>query len=327
MAEGVTMVEALRQALQEEMERDAQVIILGEDVGLYGGAFKVTEGLFEKFGESRVIDTPISESAIAGLAIGSALTGLRPVAEIQFADFITCGFDQIVNEAATMRYRSGGTVSLPMVVRTPSGGGVHGGLFHSQSPEAWFFRCPGLKVVMPSTPSDAKGLLKAAIRDPDPVIFFEPKYLYRREKEVLPEGDYVVPLGKARLIKEGKDVTIITYGLMAYHCQRALTTFKEKGIEVELIDLRTLVPLDKQAIFESVKKTSRVVIAHEDHKTGGVGAELSALITEELFEYLDAPIVRVAALDTHIPYSPPMEEFYMPGPKKVIEGVEKALSF
>ena len=324
MAE-TTMVEAIRLAMKEEMERDESVVVLGEDVGEYGGAFKATEGLFDQFGEYRVVDMPISESAIIGVALGMGFMGFRPVAEIQFADFISCGFDQIVNQTATLRYRTAGQMNAPMVIRAPSAAGVHGGLFHSQSPEAWFAHTPGLKVVVPSSAYDAKGLLKAAIRDDDPVIFLEPKYLYRRAKENLPEEDYVVPIGKANVLQEGGDVTIITYGSMTLHCRSAIE--KLEDLSVELIDLRTIMPLDKEAIYRSVKKTSRVVLVYEGHRTLGIGAEIAALLSEELFEYLDAPIVRVAAPDTPVPYSPPLEKFYLPDESEIIAAVNRVVEY
>lgn len=324
MAE-TTMVEAIRLAMKEEMERDESVVLLGEDVGEYGGAFRATEGLHEQFGDFRVVDMPISESAIIGVALGMGIMGFRPIAEIQFADFITCGFDQIVNQTATLRFRTAGGMNAPLVIRAPSAAGVHGGLFHSQSPEAWFAHAPGLKVVVPSSAYDAKGLLKAAIRDDDPVIFFEPKYLYRRVKEELPEEDYIVPLGKANVLQEGDDVTIITYGSMVLHSRGAIE--KLDDLSVELIDLRTIMPLDKETIYNSIRKTNRVVIAYEDHKTLGIGAEIAALLSEELFEYLDAPIVRVAAPDTPIPYSPPLEKFYLPDEDEIIAAVNRVVEY
>jgi 2-oxoisovalerate dehydrogenase E1 component beta subunit len=275
-----TYVEAIRQGISEEMERDDNVFVLGEDVGLYGGAFKATAGLLEKFGETRVIDTPISESAIVGAAIGAALMGLRPIAEMQFADFISCAFDQIVNFAAKCRYRWG--AGIPIVVRAPSGGGIHGGPFHSQNPEMHFVHTPGLKVVCPSTAYDAKGLLKAAIRDPDPVIFFEHKFLYRwpRAKEELPSDDFIVPIGKAALRREGTGISIITYGAMVYVALDAATELEKEGIDVEVLDLRSLLPFDKEAVLESVKKTNKVILLHEDTRTGGFAGELAALISE-----------------------------------------------
>jgi len=320
-----TMVEAIRLAMKEEMERDEDVVVIGEDVGEYGGAFKATEGLFEQFGEMRVVDMPISESAIVGVALGMSMMGFRPVAEIQFADFITCGFDQIVNQTATLRYRTAGGMHAPLVIRTPSAAGVHGGLYHSQSPEAWFAHTPGLKVVVPSSAYDAKGLLKAAIRDDDPVIYFEPKYLYRRAKEELPEEDYIVPIGKANVLQEGGDVTIITYGSMVLRCRSAIE--KLEDLSVELIDLRSIMPLDMEAIYRSIRKTNRAVLVYEDHKTLGIGAEIAALLSEELFEYLDAPILRVAAPDTPTPYSPPLEKFYLPDEEEIIAAVNRVIEY
>ena len=308
-------VEAIHDALWEEMESDERVFVLGEDVGVYGGAFKVTEGMIERFGPSRVIDTPISEDAIVGAAIGAAILGLRPVAEMQFADFIACAFDLITNFAAKSRYRTG--VGLPLVVRGPSGGGVHGGPFHSQNPEAYFAHTPGLKVVQPATAYDAKGLLKAAIRDEDPVIFFEHKYLYRRIKEVLPREEYVVPIGKARVARAGRDLTIITYGAMLWEALGAARALEAEGIDCEVVDLRTLLPLDDETIFASVAKTGKALILHEDTKTGGIGAEVSARITEHCFESLDGPVLRVAAPDTPVPYAPPMEACFLPNAEKV----------
>ncbi len=324
MAE-TTMIEAIRLAMKEEMERDEDVVVIGEDVGEYGGAFKATEGLFEQFGEMRVVDMPISESAIVGVALGMSIMGFRPVAEIQFADFITCGFDQIVNQTATLRYRTAGGMHAPLVIRTPSAAGVHGGLYHSQSPEAWFAHTPGLKVVVPSSAYDAKGLLKAAIRDDDPVIYFEPKYLYRRAKEELPEEDYIVPIGKANVLQEGGDVTIITYGSMVLRCRSAIE--KLEDLSVELIDLRSIMPLDMEAIYRSIRKTNRAVLVYEDHKTLGIGAEIAALLSEELFEYLDAPILRVAAPDTPTPYSPPLEKFYLPDEEEIVAAVNRVIEY
>jgi len=305
-----TYVEAIRQGISEEMDRDDNVFVLGEDVGIYGGAFKVTAGLLEKFGETRVIDTPISESAIVGAAIGAAMMGLRPIAEMQFADFISCAFDQITNFAAKCRYRWG--AGIPIVVRAPSGGGIHGGPFHSQNPEMQFVHTPGLKVVCPSTAYDAKGLLKAAIRDPDPVIFFEHKYLYRRIKEELPDGDIIVPIGKAAVRRKGSNMSIITYGAMVYVALDAATELAKEGIDVEVLDLRSLLPFDKEAVLESVKRNNKVILLHEDTRTGGFAGELAALISEDAFDYLDGPIRRITAPDTPVPFSPPMEEFFLP---------------
>jgi pyruvate/2-oxoglutarate/acetoin dehydrogenase E1 component len=312
-----TDLEAIREGLWEEMERDPNVFLLGEDIGVYGGAFKVTSGFFEHFGEKRVVDTPISEAAIAGAAIGAGLMGLRPVAEMQFADFITCGFDQIVNFAAKCRYRWGAAV--PMVVRAPSGGGIHGGPFHSQNPEMWFVRTPGLKVVAPATAYDAKGLIKSAIRDNDPVIFFEHKGLYRRIKEELPTEEYTVPIGKAKVVREGSDLTIVTYGAMVWVALEAAGKLAEEGASVEVVDLRTLLPLDRETVCQSVRKTSKVLLLHEDTRTGGMAGELAATITECVWEHLDGPIVRVTAPDTPVPYSPPLEDAFLPNCEKVVE--------
>jgi 2-oxoisovalerate dehydrogenase E1 component beta subunit len=312
-----TYLEAIREGLWEEMERDPNVFLLGEDIGIYGGAFKVTAGFLEHFGEKRVVDTPISESAIAGAAIGAGLMGLRPVAEMQFADFITCGFDQIVNFAAKCRYRWGAAV--PMVVRAPSGGGIHGGPFHSQNPEMWFVRTPGLKVVAPATAYDAKGLIKSAIRDNDPVIFFEHKGLYRKIKEELPEEEYTVPIGKAKVVREGRDLTIVTYGAMVWVALEAAEKLAQEGAQIEVVDLRTLLPLDRDTVCESVRKTSKVLLLHEDTRTGGMAGELAATITESVWEFLDGPILRVTAPDTPVPYSPPLEEAFLPNCEKVVQ--------
>jgi 2-oxoisovalerate dehydrogenase E1 component beta subunit len=305
-------VDVIRQGISEEMDRDDSVFVLGEDVGLYGGAFKVTSGLLEKFGETRVIDTPISESAIVGAAIGAALMGMRPIAEMQFADFISCAFDQITNFAAKCRYRWG--AGIPIVVRAPSGGNIHGGPFHSQNPEMHFVHTPGLKVVCPSTAYDAKGLIKSAIRDPDPVIYFEHKFLYRwpRVKEELPSDDYAVPIGKAALRRKGSNLSIITYGAMVYVALDAAVELEKEGIDVEVLDLRSLLPFDREAVLETVKKTSKVILLHEDTRIGGFAGELAALISDEAFEYLDGPIRRITAPDTPVPFSPPLEEFFLP---------------
>jgi len=312
-----TYLEAIREGLWEEMERDANVFVIGEDIGVYGGAFKVTAGFLEKFGERRVVDTPISESAIVGAAIGAGFMGLRPVAEMQFSDFISCGFDQIVNFAAKCRYRWGAPV--PIVVRAPSGGGIHGGPFHSQNPEAWFTHVPGLKVVTPATAYDAKGLIKSAVRDNDPVIFFEHKALYRRIKEDLPAEEYTVPIGRARVAREGRDLSIITYGAMLYVALEAAETLEREGISAEVVDLRTLLPLDEDTVLSSVRKTSKVILLHEDVRTGGIGGEISAIITEKAFEDLDGPILRVTAPDTPVPFSPPLEEAFLPNTEKLLE--------
>jgi 2-oxoisovalerate dehydrogenase E1 component beta subunit len=306
----LTYLEAIRQAMEEEMVRDSRVFILGEDVGNYGGAFRVTQGFLEKFGPERIVDTPISETGLIGAAIGASLFGMRPIAELQFIDFIACGFNQIVNYAAKSRYRWGGGV--PIVIRGPAGAGVHGGPFHSQSPESYFMNVPGLKIVAPATPTDAKGLMIAAIRDPDPVIFLEHKFLYRRVKEDVPEGDYTTPIGEARLARKGRDLSIITYGAMVHSSLEAADIVSAEGIDVEVLDLRTLLPMDRPRILETVKKTGRALIVHEATKTGGPGGEIAAIIGEHAFEHLDAPIVRVAPPDTPVPYSPPLEEFFLP---------------
>lgn len=311
-----TYVEAIREGLREEMERDPNVFLLGEDIGIYGGAFKVTAGLLDQFGPRRVVDTPISESAIIGAAIGASFMGLRPVAEMQFSDFITCGFDQIVNYAAKCRYRWGAPV--PIVVRAPCGGGIHGGPYHSQQNEAWFAHTPGLKVVLPATARDAKGLLKSAIRDNDPVLFFEHKALYRRVKEDIPDDEYVVPIGKAAVHREGKHLSIITYSAMVHVANDAAELMEKEGVLVEVIDLRTLAPLDEEAILASVRKTSKAIVLHEATMTGGFGGEIAARITEKAFEHLDGPVVRVTAPDCPVPYSSPLEEAYLPNVQKLV---------
>ena len=327
MSKELTYLEAIREALAEEMRRDPKVFVLGEDVGAYGGAFGATQGLFEEFGEMRVVDTPISESAIVGISIGAAMRGYRPVAEMQFADFISCGFDQIVNQAATLRYRYGGRASVPIVIRAPSGGGVSGGLYHSQNPEAWFVHRPGLKVVAPSTAYDAKGLLKAAIRDENPVVYFEHKYLYRRAKGPVPEGDDIVPMGVAATRREGRDATLITYGAMVAPSLEAADALSKEGVDVEVIDLRSLAPLDKDAILASVDKTSRALIVHEDVKTLGIGAELSAVIMEERFASLDAPVMRVTYPDTHSPFSHVLEQANLPSTARIVDALRKLVTY
>ena len=312
-----TYLEAIREGLWEEMERDPNVFCIGEDIGEYGGAFKVTAGLLEHFGARRVVDTPISEAAIVGASIGAGLMGLRPVAEMQFADFISCGFDQIVNFAAKCRYRW--NAGVPIVIRSPSGGGIHGGPFHSQNPEMWFVRTPGLKVVCPATAYDAKGLIKSAIRDNDPVLFFEHKALYRKIKEDLPAEEYTVPIGKAKVVRPGRDLSIITYGAMVWTALEAAETLAAEGCSAEVVDLRTLMPLDRETVCASVRKTSKALLLHEDTRTGGMAGELAATIAENVFEYLDGPIVRVTAPDTPVPYSPPLEEAFLPNAEKVVE--------
>jgi 2-oxoisovalerate dehydrogenase E1 component beta subunit len=309
------------------MARDESVFCLGEDIGVYGGAFKVTDGLFDEFGEDRIIDTPLAEAAIIGAAMGSAIMGMRPVAEMQFADFITTGFNQLVNNAAKTYYRWGAKV--PMVIRCPSGAIGNAGPFHSQNPEAWFFRVPGLKIVTPSTPYDAKGLLKAAIRDNNPVLYFEHKALYRDKQisQVLPDEDYTVPIGEAALRREGTDITIISYGKMVHKSLEAAEVLSKDGIDVEVLDLRSLLPFDREMILTSVKKTSRLLIVHEDTLTGGIGGEMAAIIADEAFEYLDAPIKRVAAIDTPVPFSPPLENFFLPNTEKIVETLRDLAAF
>jgi 2-oxoisovalerate dehydrogenase E1 component beta subunit len=324
----ITYIQAINQALHEEMSRDENVFVMGEDVGELGGAFKATEGLLAAFGEERVIDTPIAESLIVGAGVGAAVLGMRPVVEMQFADFISCAFDQIVNMAATLRYRHGGRASCPMVIRAPSGAGVHGALFHSQNPEAWFTRVPGLKVVAPATVYDAKGLLKAAIRDDDPVIYFEHKRLYRSLKDDIPEGDFTVPIGVAELRQEGEELSIITYGGTLNQClDAARIVAKEDGLSVEVLDLRTLLPLDREAVLKTARKTGKVLVVHEDRLTGGFGGEIAALIAEHAFEDLDAPVRRLAALDTHTAFSPPLEEYILPNTNKIVDAIRSLAAY
>jgi pyruvate/2-oxoglutarate/acetoin dehydrogenase E1 component len=309
----VTMLEAIREALWEEMERDPAVFLMGEDIGAYGGAFKVTDGFSAHFGDGRVIDTPISEAGFTGAAAGAAHMGMRPIVEMQFMDFVSCAYEPLTNYIATSRWRGSGPV--PLVVRGPVGGGVRGGPFHSQNPEMAFFHTPGLKIVYPSTARDAKGLLKAAIRDDDPVLYFEHKKLYRAPflREVLEPDAEPIPLGRARTHRAGRDLTIVTYGMMVHESMKAAEQLREDDdIDVEILDLRTLLPLDEDAIIESVRKTSRVLIVHEDTRTGGIAGEVAMRISEKAFEWLDAPILRVTAIDTPVPYSPPLEDYYLP---------------
>ncbi len=318
-----TYLQAISDGLREEMRHDETVFCLGEDIGAFGGAFKVTDGFIEEFGAQRVWDTPLAEAAIIGAAVGAAVEGLRPVCEMQFADFIACGFDQLVNVAAKMHYRQG--LSVPMTVRLPSGGGFSGGPFHSQNPEAWFLQAPGLKVVAPSTPADAKGLLAAAIQDPNPVVYLEHKHLYRRAKGEVPEGRYEIPLGKARLAREGADLTVIAYGAMVPLALEA--TDDLEGARIEVLDLRSLVPLDRDAVLASVRKTSKVVVLHEATRSCGVGAEVAALIAEEAFEDLDGPVVRVSAPDVPIPFSPPLVRAVLPQVDDVKEACRELLAY
>lgn len=324
----VTMVEAIRQGIWEEMERDASVFVIGEDVGAYGGAFKLTEGFLEHFGAERMIDTPISEAAIVGAACGAALMGMKPVAEFQFIDFISTGFDMLTNYAAKSRYRGCG--EIPAVFRGPCGSGVRGGPFHSLNAESFFLNTAGLKMVEPATAYDAKGLIKAAIRDPDPVLFFEHKKLYRlpRLREELPADDYIVPIGKARTAREGKDLSIITFGAQVLNALDAAEELeKSDGLSIEVIDLRSLAPLDKEAILGSVKKTNKAMILHEASLTGGIGGEISAIIAEEAFEWLDAPVIRVASIDAPVPFAPQLEDYYLPSLTEIIETARRLAAY
>ena len=318
----MTYLEAISDALRTEMRRDESVFCLGEDIGAFGGAFKVTAGFHEEFGPDRVLDTPLAENLIIGAAVGAAVEGMRPVCEMQFADFIACGFDQLVNVAAKLHYRQG--VAVPMVVRLPSGGGFSGGPFHSQNPEAWFLQSPGLKVVAPATAADAKGLLVSAIRDPNPVMFLEHKHLYRRERGDVPEDEHTVPIGAAHIVREGEEMTILAYGSTVSLAQQAVD---ELGEDVEIVDLRTLCPLDRDTVLASVRKTGKVLVAHEATRSCGVGAELSALIAEEAFEDLDAPIRRLTAPDVPIPFSPPLEQRVLPGLEDMKEVARELLAY
>jgi 2-oxoisovalerate dehydrogenase E1 component beta subunit len=322
----ITYLEAIREALFEEMERDPNVFCLGEDIGAYGGAFKVTEGLQRKFGEARVIDTPISEAGIIGAAAGAAHMGMRPICEMQFIDFISCGYDMLTNYVATARYRA--MLPCPMVVRGPSGGYVRGGPFHSQNAEAAFLHTPGLKIVYPATASDAKGLMKSAVRDDDCVLFFEHKYLYRRIKEEMPAGDHLTPIGKARVAREGSDVSIITYAATVWKSLEAAEQVeREDGVSVEVIDLRSLAPMDDDAIVQTVKKTNRALIVHEDTRTGGVAGEITARISELAFEWLDAPVLRVTAADVPLPYSPPLEDYVLPQTSDIVTAIRRLAAY
>jgi 2-oxoisovalerate dehydrogenase E1 component beta subunit len=321
----ITYLEAISQALREEMRRDRDVILLGEDIAQFGGAFKITRGFLDEFGGDRVVDTPISESGFVGAACGAAIEGLRPVVEFQFADFIACAFDQIVNYAAKACYRWG--TPVPVVFRGPSGGGFRGGPFHSQNPEAWFTHVPGLKVVQPSTPYDAKGLLKAAIRDNNPVIYFEHKHLYRRIREDVPDDDFVVPLGVADIKRPGRDLTIVTYGAMVHESLAAAERLSKQGAECEVIDLRSLVPLDKACFLDSVRKTSRALVVYEAHLTSGFGGEVAAIIAQEAFDALDAPVTRVASLDVPVPFAAPLEDAVLPSADKVYRAAVDVLEY
>jgi 2-oxoisovalerate dehydrogenase E1 component beta subunit len=322
------MIEAVRAAMAEEMERDERVVVMGEDVGKKGGVFGATDGLYARFGEARVLDTPLAESAIVGVAIGAALNGMIPIAEIQFADFIHPAFDQIVSEAARTRYRSNGDYSVPIVIRAPFGGGVRGGLYHSQSIEAFYAHVPGLKVVVPSMPADALGLLKSAIRDPDPVIFLEHKKVYRLVAEEVPDGDHLIPIGPAVVRREGTNLSCFAWGLMTHYCLEAATQLEADGVSVEVVDLRTLAPLDREAILASVRKTGKAMVVYEDNLTGGFGAEVAAIVSEHAFDSLDGPVLRVAAPDVPaMPFNAPQEEFFMPNPKKIAEAMRKLAAY
>jgi 2-oxoisovalerate dehydrogenase E1 component beta subunit len=314
-----TYLQAISDGLREEMRRDKRVFVLGEDVGVYGGAFKVTLGFQEEFGPWRVLDTPLSETAILGGATGAALMGMRPVAEMQFADFVSCAWDHLVTIAAKQRWRAG--TPIPIVLRLPSGGGFSGGPFHSQNPESSFAHIPGLKVICPSTPEDAKGLLISAIEDPNPCLFLEHKHLYRRIKAEVPDERYTTPIGKARIHREGDDLSVITWGAMVYTADEAAQKLEGDGVSVEIVDLRTVLPWDKEAVLSSARKTSKVLVLHEDTRTGGFGAEIAATIAEEAFEDLDAPIRRIAAPDTPVPFSPPLEKAFIPQVDDVVAGL------
>jgi 2-oxoisovalerate dehydrogenase E1 component beta subunit len=321
----VTYLDAISHALREEMRRDPDVLLLGEDIAVFGGAFKITRGFLEEFGPERVIDTPISESGFVGAACGAAIEGLRPVVEFQFADFIACAFDQIVNFAAKAYYRWG--TPVPVVFRGPSGGGFRGGPFHSQNPEAWFTHVPGLKVVQPSTPYDAKGLMKAAIRDNNPVLYFEHKHLYRRIREEVPDEDFVVPIGVADVKRDGRDLTMVTYGAMVHESLAAAERLSRDGAECEVIDLRSLCPLDRETFLTSVRKTSRALVVHEAHLTSGFGGEVAAIIAEEAFDVLDAPVTRVASLDVPVPFSGALEDAVLPTAQKIYDAAVRVLEY
>lgn len=321
----VTYLEAVRQALWDEMEKDERVFMLGQDIGTYGGAFRVTAGFLDRFGPGRIIDTPISESAMVGCAIGSAMMGLLPVVEMQFIDFISCAFNQIINFAAPNRYRWGQKV--PLVIRGPAGGNVHGSAYHSQNPESYFHHTPGLKVVAPGTVADAYGLLRSAIQDPNPVLYFEHKYLYRRLKDELPAGDGLVEIGKARLARTGRDLSVITYGAMLQVALEAAGRLEADGIDLEVLDLRTIKPLDQEAILATVRKTSRVIVLTEEQITGSVAGEVAARIAQHAFEWLDGPVHRLCCPDTPVPYSPTLEEAYLPNVDKLVAKVRELASY
>jgi 2-oxoisovalerate dehydrogenase E1 component beta subunit len=324
MAE-LTYLQAISDGLRTEMRRDKRVFLIGEDVGVYGGAFKVSQGFQEEFGPWRVIDAPLAETAIVGGATGAAMMGLRPVAEMQFADFISCAWDHLVTIAAKQRWRAG--TPVPIVVRLPSGGGFSGGPFHSQNPESSFAHIPGLKCVCPATPEDAKGLLISAIEDPNPVLYFEHKHLYRRIKAEVPEERYTTPIGKARIHRDGTDISVITWGAMVYTAEEAAQQLDADGVSVEIVDLRTVMPWDKAAVLESARKTSKVLVLHEDTRTGGFGAEIAATIAEEAFEDLDGPVKRIAAPDTPVPFSPPLEKAFIPQVDDVVAGLRELAEY
>ena len=323
-----TVIEAIREAMYEEMQRDSSVFLMGEDVGKRGGVFLASQGFLEEFGEERVIDTPLAEASIVGVAVGAAFKGLRPIAEVEFADFIWPTANQLIGEAARVYYGTNGMLPVPIVVRIPYGGGIHGGLYHSQNVEAYFFHTPGLKVVAPATPYDAKGLLKASIRDNNPVVFVEHKKTYRLVRGEVPDEEYVLPIGKAEVKRQGEDITVVTYGLMLHYCLEAAGHLADESVSVEVIDLRTLKPLDKDTIIDSVKKTGKALVVHEDNITGGVGAEVSALLAEEAFEYLDSPIIRICGPDIPtMPFATTLEETYMPNTEKISAALKKMAAY
>ena len=324
----ITVIEAVREAIREEMQRDSKVFVLGEDVGQRGGVFLATQGLIEEFGESRVIDTPLAEASIMGIALGAAFRGLRPIPEVQFSDFVWPTANQLIGEAARACYGTNGAVKVPLVVRIPYGGGIRGGLFHSQNVESYFFHTPGLKVVTPATPYDAKGLLKSSVRDDNPVVFLEHKKTYRLVRGEVPEGDYTIPLGVADLKRQGQDMTVVTYGLTLHYCLEAAELVAAEGVDVEVVDLRTLTPLDTDTVLESVKKTGKLLIVHEDNITGGVGAEVAALVADQAFEHLDGPISRLCGPDVPtMPFAKSLEDAYMPDTEKVTEAIRKLAAY
>ena len=323
-----SVIEAIREAMLEEMRRDEKVFVMGEDVGLRGGVFLDTQGFLEEFGQARALDTPLAEASIMGIALGAAFRGLRPIPEVEFADFVWPSVNQLIGEAARVCYGTNGALSVPMVVRIPYGGGIRGGLFHSQNVEAYFCHTPGLKVIAPATPYDAKGLLKSAIRDDNPVVFLEHKKTYRLVRGEVPEEEYLLPIGKADVKRAGDNVTVVSYGLMLHYCLEAAEVVAAEGIDVEVVDLRTLKPLDKETVVESVKKTAKLLIVHEDNLTGGVGAEVAALVADEAFEYLDGPITRLCGPDVPtMPFAQPLEDAYMPNTEKVAEALRKLAAY